>query len=281
MQDNLIIDTLKSFNELTEEDKQKCKEIFERPLSPKQEDNKYIKFTKEILQKFSSETRIKPYFLTFRMISLHISYSALIFSLCGIFESFHLVIYFGVLEDAKVEDKETFISDILSNLIRNEIPKLKCFSMKFVLLQNNLINQSVVKIFSDIMHSTHTDLLFIADSKYWRYSMVHNPYAQNACSEILNTSISAENIEEIFKNYQRIANIKNLDYLEQFVNDYYKLSRVLLAGESSIVLHLCTLERLDNFEIIIRRHMKAYKEHKVTRKLIFQLLRALIIIYDR
>jgi len=281
MQDNLIIDTLKSFNELTEEDKQKCKEIFERPLSPKQEDNKYIKFTKEILQKFSNETRMKPCFLTFRMISLHSSYSALIFSLCGIFESFHLVIYFGVLEDAKVEDKETFISDILNNLIRNEIPKLKCFSMKFVLLQNNLINQSVVKIFWDMKHSIYSDLLFIADSKYWRYSMVHNPYAQNACLEILNTSISAENIEELFKKYQRIANIKNLDYLEQFVNDYYKLSRVLLAGESSIILHLCTLERLDNFEIIIRRHMKTYKEQKVTRKLIFQLLRALIIIYDR
>jgi len=191
-----------------------------------------------------------------------------------------LVIYFGVLEDAKVEHKETFISDILRNLIRNEIPKLKCFSMKFVLLQNNLINQSVVKIFSNMEHSIH-NLLFIADSKYWRYSMVHNPYAQNACFEILNTSISAENIEELFKKYQRIANIKNLDYLEQFVNDYYKLSRVLLAGESSIILHLCTLERLDNFEIIVRRHMKAYKEQKVTRKLIFQLLRALIIIYDR
>ncbi|XP_037719558.1 uncharacterized protein LOC119553305 [Drosophila subpulchrella] len=282
MQDNLIIYTLKSFNELTEEDKKTCKEIFDRPLSPKQEDNKYIKLTKEILQKFSSETRIKPCFLTFRMISLHISYSALIFSLCGIFESFHLVIYFGVFEDAKVDDKETFISDILNNLIRNEIPKLKCFSMKFVLLQNNLINQSVVKIFSDTEHRIHNDLLFIADSKYWRYSMVLNPYAQNACFEILNTSISAENIEEIFKKYKGIANIKNLDYMEQFVNDYYKLSRVLLAGESSsIILHLCTLERLDNFEIIIRRHMKAYKEQKVTRKLIFQLLRALIIIYDR
>ncbi|XP_050741836.1 uncharacterized protein LOC108034807 [Drosophila biarmipes] len=282
MQENLLIDTLKSFKELTEEDKQECKKIFDRPLSPKQQDNKYIKFTTEILQKFSRETRIKPCFLTFRLISLHTSYSALIFSLCGIFESFHLVIYAAVLEDAKVPEKDKFISDILGNVINNELPKLKCFSMQFVLLQNNLINQSVVRIFSQMQHSIDNDLLFIADSKYWRHSMVHNPYAENACFEILNSSISAENIEEIFKKYKRIASIKNLDYLEQFASDYYKLSRRLLAAESSsIVLHLCTLERLDNFENIIRRHMKAYEEQKVTRKLIFQLLRALIIIFDR
>ncbi|KAH8361480.1 hypothetical protein KR084_003896 [Drosophila pseudotakahashii] len=281
MKDIFQINTLKSFNELTEEDKLKCKDIFDRPLPPKQQDNKYIKFTNEILKKFPNDSEKKPCFLTFRTISLHISYSVLIFSLCGTTESFHLVIYVGVLEDAKVQEKQAFISDILNYLIKNEIPRLKSFSMKFVILQNNLINQNVIKIYSDMKHSFCKDFLFIADSEYWRHSNVHNPYAQNACFEIFNSSISAENIEEIFNKYKEIARTKCLDYLNQFVNDYYNLSRVLLAGESPITLHLCTLERLDNFEIIIRSHMKACKENRVTRNLIFQLVRALIIIYDR
>ncbi|KQS43267.1 LOW QUALITY PROTEIN: uncharacterized protein Dere_GG26531 [Drosophila erecta] len=275
----LFINTLQSFNELTEDDQKKCKELFERPLHPKMQEHKYMKFTQEILDNHPNESQEKPYFLTFQTITLHISYSALIFSLCGVFESFHLVIYVGVLEDEKVQEKEVFISDILNNLITNELPKLKSFTMKFVLLHNNVINRNVVKILSDMEPSICSQFLFIADSGYWRY--MHNPYAQNTCFEILNTSISAENIEEIFNKYRKIANTKNLQYLEQFLTDFYNLSRVLLADKVSITLHLCTLDRVDNFEIIIHNHMKAFKEHIITRKLIFQLLRALIIIYDR
>ncbi|XP_016990913.2 uncharacterized protein LOC108052867 [Drosophila rhopaloa] len=281
MEDNLLINTLKSFNELTEEDQKKCKEIFERPLSPKLQDNKYIKFTKEILEKYPNETWKKPCFLTFQIISLHIQYSALIFSLCGVFENFHLVLYAGVLENAKVPAKEQFICDILNNLVKTEIPKLKNFSVKFVLLQNNSINHNVVNILSEMEQSICSDFLFIADFGYWRYSSLHNPYAQNACFEILNTSISAENIQGLFNKYETIADRKNLNYLKQFVNDYYKLSLLLLAGKSPIILHLCTLECLDNFEMIICSHINGFKEQRVTRKLIFQLLRALFIIYDR
>ncbi|KRK01426.1 uncharacterized protein Dyak_GE27666 [Drosophila yakuba] len=277
----LFINTLQSFNELTEDDQKKCKELYERPLHPKMQENKYIKFTQEILKNFRNESHEKPFFLTFQTINLHINYSSLIFSMCGIFESFHLVIYVGVLEDEKVQEKEVFISEILNNLIRNELPKLKMFTMKFVLLHNNLINRNVVKILSDMEPSICSQFLFIADPGYWRYLNMHNPYAQNTCFEILNTSISAENIEEIFNKHRKIASTKKLQYLEQFVTDFYNLSRVLLIDNVAITLHLCTLERLDNFEIIIRSHMKAFKKKIITRKLIFQLLRALIIIYDR
>ncbi|XP_017111721.1 uncharacterized protein LOC108135490 [Drosophila elegans] len=280
MQDNLLINTLESFNELTDEDQKRCKEIFERPLPLKLENNKYIKFTNDILKEFPNETEDKACFLTFQIISLDISYSVLMFSLCGVFESFHFVLYAGVLEDAKVPGKEQFVSDILNNLIKTEIPKLKHFSMKFILLRNNLINHNVVKILSDMKQSICEDFLFIAVSGYWRFSNLHNPYAKNASFAILNTLISAENIEDLFNKYRKIAENKNLNYLKQFVNDYYKLSLVLLAGKSSFSLHLCTLERVDNFELIICSHIKAYKEHRVTRKWIFQILRALIIIYE-
>lgn len=222
----------------------------------------------------------KPYFLTFQTITLHVRYSALIFSLCGIFESFHFIIYVGVFEDKKVQEQEVFICDILINLIKNELPNLKNFAMKFVLLHNNLINGNVVKILSEMESSICSQFLFIADPGYWRYSNMHNPYAQNICFEILNTCISAENIEEIFSKYRKITGTKNLQYLEQFVRDFHNLSRVLLADNVSITLHLCTLECVDNFEIIIRSHMEGLKEH-ITRNLIFELLRALIIIYGR
>ncbi|XP_033160585.1 uncharacterized protein LOC117141307 [Drosophila mauritiana] len=244
MKDKLFINTLKSFNELTKDDQKKCKDLFERPLHPKIKKYKYMKFTQEILQKFPDESQKKPYFLTFQTISLHDKYSALIFSLCGIFESFHLIIYFGVFEDEKVQKKEVFICDILINLIKKDLPNLKIFTMKFVLLHNNLINKNVVKILSEMESSI------------------------------------CKNIEEIFGKYRKIAGTKNIQYLEQFLRDFYKLSRVLLTDNISITLHLCTLECVDNFEIIIRSHMEALKEH-ITRKLIFELLRALIIIYGR
>lgn len=280
MKDTLFIETLKSFNELTEDDQKKCKELFERPLHRKIKKNKYMKLTQEILQKFPNESQKKPYFLTFQTITLHVKYSALIFSLCGIFESFHFIIYVGVFEDKKVQEKEVFICDILINLIKNELPNLKNFTMKFVLLHNNLINGNVVKILSEMESSICSQFLFIADPGYWRYSNMHNPYAQNICFEILNNSISAENIEEIFSKYRKITGTKNLQYLKQFVRDFHNLSRVLLADNVSITLHLCTLECVDNFEIIIRSHMEGLKEH-ITRNLIFELLRALIIIYGR
>ncbi|XP_044778964.1 uncharacterized protein LOC27209255 isoform X2 [Drosophila simulans] len=241
MKDKLFINTLKSFNELTKDDQKKCQDLFERPLHHKIKKYKYMKFTQEILQKFPDESQKKPYFLTFQTISLHDKYSALIFSLCGIFESFHLIIYFGVFEDEKVQKKE---------------------------------------ILSEMESSICSKFLFIADPGYWRYSNMHNPYAQNTSFEILNTSITAENIEEIFDKYRKIAGTKNIQYLEQFLMDFYRLSRVLLTDNMSITLHLCTLECVDNFEIIIRSHMEALKEH-ITRKLIFELLRALIIIYGR
>ncbi|XP_032574823.1 uncharacterized protein LOC116801132 [Drosophila sechellia] len=280
MKDKLFINTLKSFNELTKDDQKKCKDLFERPLHHKIKKYKYMKFTQEILQKFPDESQKKPYFLTFQTISLHDKYSALIFSLCGIFESFHLIIYFGVFEDEKVPKKEVFICDILINLIKKDLPNLKNFTMKFVLLHNNLINKNVVKILSEMESSICSKFLFIADPGYWRYSNMDNPYAQNTSFEILNTSITAENIEEIFGKYRKITGTQNLQYLEQFLRDFYKLSRVLLTDNMSITLHLCTLESVDNFEIIIRSHLEALKEH-ITRKLIFELLRALIIIYGR
>ncbi|XP_017053154.1 uncharacterized protein LOC108096240 [Drosophila ficusphila] len=281
MKNNLYINTLTSFNELTEEDQEKCQKVFERPLPFKEENNKYFKLTQEIIKKFENETQEKSCFLTFQTISLNISYSALIFSLCGLFDTFHLIIYAAVLDDAKLSQKEQFIGDIVKHLIETEVPKLKQFSVKFVLLQNNLINQNVVKILSDMEQSVCSDYLFIADPGYWRYSNLHNPYAQNACFEILNTMITRKNIEGIFNKYKDIAKVKDLDYLGQFVNDYYKLALLLLAAKSSVTLHLCTLERLDNFQKIIRSHMEPFKEQRVTRTLIFQLLRALIIIYDR
>ncbi|XP_044778965.1 uncharacterized protein LOC27209255 isoform X3 [Drosophila simulans] len=205
MKDKLFINTLKSFNELTKDDQKKCQDLFERPLHHKIKKYKYMKFTQEILQKFPDESQKKPYFLTFQTISLHDKYSALIFSLCGIFESFHLIIYFGVFEDEKVQKKE-ILSEMESSICKN--------------------------------------------------------------------------IEEIFDKYRKIAGTKNIQYLEQFLMDFYRLSRVLLTDNMSITLHLCTLECVDNFEIIIRSHMEALKEH-ITRKLIFELLRALIIIYGR
>ncbi|XP_052844765.1 uncharacterized protein LOC128257688 [Drosophila gunungcola] len=246
MPDKLLINTLKSFNELTDENQKRCKEIFERPLPLKLQSNKYIKFTNDILKEFPNETEEKACFLTFQIISLDINYSVLIFSLCGVFECFHFVLYASVLEDAKVPGKEQFVSDVLNNLIKTEIPKLKQFSIKIILLQNHLINQNFVKILSDMKQSICEDFLFIADSGYWRYSNLHNPYAQNASFAILNTSISAENTEGLFNKYRKTAENKNLNYLRQFVNDYYKLSLVLLAGKPSFSLHLCTLERLDN-----------------------------------
>ncbi|KAH8378859.1 hypothetical protein KR009_001790 [Drosophila setifemur] len=276
---NLNIETLQSFLELTEEDQARCKELFRQPLPSKLLENKYIKFTKEILRKFPNDDQRKPCFLAFQTISLHFRYSALIFSLCGIFENFHLVLYAAVLDDGKLPEKAEFIGNVLVNLLHSEIPKLNRYPLMFILHENNNDNQKVMEMLNKMENSVCNEFLFITDSGYWRNS--DNPYAQNAWYEILTNPISVDNLEEIFARHRTRASSKNLDYLEQFVNDYYLLAKILITSRSNIILRLCTLERLDDFEKIIRSHMTVYKERLVTRKLIFQLLRALIVIYDR
>ncbi|KAI8040993.1 hypothetical protein M5D96_005242, partial [Drosophila gunungcola] len=80
----------------------------------------------------------------------------------------------------------------------------------------SIVTVNFVKILSDMKQSICEDFLFIADSGYWRYSNLHNPYAQNASFAILNTSISAENTEGLFNKYRKTAENKNLNYLRQF-----------------------------------------------------------------
>ncbi|XP_068142859.1 uncharacterized protein [Drosophila tropicalis] len=276
------IEHLRSYMELNGQDRQRCYDRFyNERLEEKNKDNKYLKRTSYIFEQGNSENLDNECFLTFDLIPVHKRYSALIFSLCGITSHFHYILFLGVLEDAKMDSLTHFVGEILANLLITEIPKLPNFPLKFVLLRNDLTSQNVLKIFAESKKtlSLFNNFLFINDSSAWRLLSLHDPYAQSAWDEIMLSYINDENLDEIFGKYFDLAAAKGNDGFKEFISDFQNLAKKLLMARSVISFRLCTLERLDIFEKIITAHVKGFKEQRVNRMVIFQLLRALILIY--
>ncbi|XP_002135537.1 uncharacterized protein [Drosophila pseudoobscura] len=281
----LNLENLRPYLELTDTHRHQCRELYYSPLKAKELEHKYVKRTDDILKRTATIgcDQACDCFLTFDAISLNANYTALVFSLCGISHPLHLVLYASAVEDARVADIAEFLSDILVNLVRNELPKLPMFPAVFVLLHNNVISQNVLRKLSDkaAYAKLFKKFLFVLDATFWRYYNIHIPYIQNAWLDIMHTEITKANIKDVFLQHQEIAKVKHLGFMEEFVSSYFSLAKILLSTRATVMLRHCTLERVDDFVKIIRANMKVFQnDDSVTRQQVFQLLRAVIIIYD-
>ncbi|SPP87197.1 uncharacterized protein LOC117589173 [Drosophila guanche] len=280
----LNLENLRPYLELTDTHKHQCRELYYTPIKDKELEYKYVKRTDDILKRTDTIGRGQACdcFLTFDAISLTSNYTALVFSLCGISHPLHLVIYASAVENGRVADIAEFLTDILVNLVRHELPRLPMFPVTFLLLHNNVISHNVRRTISlkPKYSKIFKKYLFVLDATFWRYYNMHIPYIQNAWLDIMHTEITKDNIPDIFSQHAAMAKIKHLGFMEEFVRSYLGLAKMLLASKSTVMLRHCTLERVDDFVKIIRANMKIFKSETVTRQQVFQLLRAVIIIYD-
>ncbi|KAM8710395.1 hypothetical protein ACLKA7_017078 [Drosophila subpalustris] len=279
---NLEIKSLRSFQELTESDKQLCYDSFiADPLEDKHRQNKYIKRSEQIVQRSRTDPMDNECFLSFDVYPMNFKYCTVIFGLCGITHHFFNVLYLSVIEETKLESPDQFICDLLANIIIVEIPKLKSFLLKFVLCRNNAINERVLKLFAESRKTSkfYNTFPFICEPNELKHAQLHDPYAQRAWQEIMQGNLFQTTVRDVFQKYRQIAEERNNEVLKQFVDHFFNLSRDLLDNRFQVNLRLCTMERMDNFERIIRAHMKSYKDESVTRLFLFDLIRALVHIY--
>ncbi|EDV96855.1 uncharacterized protein LOC6556514 [Drosophila grimshawi] len=280
--ERLKIRTLPSFIELTAADQALCLESYRaEQLDDKNLENKYMKRTAQLRKRASPDSIDNECFLCFDVYPMNFKYSTILFCLCGITHHAFHVLYVNVIEDTRLESLSQFVCDLLANMITTEMPKLKEFSLKFILCRNNPLNNTVLNQFAE---STTTSKLFntfpfILDTNVFRQSHPHDPYVQLAWIEIMLGNIQQNTVGEIFQKHREAARIKNNAELKQFVDDFCGLARDLLDSRFSVNLRLCTMDRMDYFEHIISAHMKAHKETNLSRSFLFDLIRALIHIY--
>lgn len=281
-ENKLEINSLRSFQELTESDKLLVYESFiSEPLEDKHLRNKYFKRSEEIVKRSRNDPLDNECFLTFDVYPVNFKYCTVIFSICGITHHFFNVLYMSVIEETKLESPDQFICDLLANIIIVEIPRLTSFPLKFVLCRNNSINDRVLKLFAESRKTAkfYKTFPFICEPLELKHDQLHDPYSQQAWLEIMQGNIEQTTVREIFHKYRDIAEEKENFVLKQFVEHFFYLSRDLLDSRFQVNLRLCTMERMDNFERIIRAHMKSYKDEAVSRLFLFDMIRALVHIY--
>ncbi|XP_017844053.1 uncharacterized protein LOC108600789 [Drosophila busckii] len=279
---NLQISLLRSFEELTEADQTRCfQHYLEEPLAEKHLLHKYLKRTSSLEDRASEEPLENECFLTFDEFKMNDKYSALIFCLCGISHPFHYVLYLSIHEDARMESVEAFILEILANILIYEIPQLTKYTVRFVLCRDNDVTNKVMAMISDAGKNISLFNAFhiIRDPLKLRDSNLHNPYVQQAWSDIMLENIGLSIIRPMFSKHRALAKEKEHAVLKQFIDDFYVIARDLLDVRFEINLRLCTMERVLNFEHIVLSHMKSYENRDLSRMFLFNLLRALIIIY--
>ncbi|KAH8278233.1 hypothetical protein KR044_004391 [Drosophila immigrans] len=280
--ENLDIKDLRSFQALLESDKLLCYGNYvKEQMSEKHRANKYLKRTDEIAKRYRRDPADNECFLAFDVYPVNNKYCTVIFSLCGITSHFFYVLYWNIIEETRLADPQQFLCDLLANMLIAEVPKLKKFLLKFVLCRNSAINERVIKSFAE---STKTSKLyntfpFICEPLDLRRHQLHDPYTQHAWMEILQGNIEQTTVRQIFAKYRDVAIEKENTDLQQFVEQFFYLTRDLLESRFQVNLRLCTMERMDNFERILRAHMKDHKDEALSRMFLFQLIRALIHIY--
>lgn len=266
-----------------EPDQSTCyKKFIEEPLEEKHRVNKYMKRTGEIEQMAQPDPLDNECFLVYDMYPVNYKYSAVICSLCGVTHLFHHVLYMSVVEQMKIPEPDKYLCDLIANILAVEIPKLYSYSLKFVLCRDNDLNDRVIKLFSESEQTQKYFNIFpfIRDPSRLKNSQLNDPYSQRACVHVMHGEINDSSLREIFDKYRDVAITKNNHQLKSFLNNYFQLAREMLETRFMINLRLCTMERMDVFERIVRVHMKSYSDKIVSRKFIFDLIRALIHIYN-
>lgn len=280
--ERLQIKTLQSFTELTAADQQRCIDCFRNePLDDRNIQNKYVKRTGVLKSRARQDPLDNECFLCFDIYPLNFKYSTIIFCVCGITHHAYHVIYMNVVEDTKMESLSQFMCDLLYNLISIEMPKLENFTLKFVLCRDNPINKNILKLFSEADKTVgiYNTFSFIRETNVLRQSQLHNPYVQVAWLEIMQGNIQQTTIRDLFQKHREAAIAKEDEVMKLFVEDFNNLAKDLLESRFQVNLRLCTMERIDIFEQIIRVHMKNYKDRTISRLFLFDLIRAIIHIY--
>ncbi|KAH8365868.1 hypothetical protein KR093_006688 [Drosophila rubida] len=280
--EHIDIKVLRSFQALLDTDKLICYDNYSKEtMADKNRVNKYLKRTEHIAEQYQNDPADNECFLAFDVYPMNTKYCTIIFSLCGITSHFFYVIYWNVVEETRLEDPEKFLCDLLANIFVAEIPKLKKFLLKFVLCRNSTVNERVIKMFAESRKTSRlfNTFPFICEPFDLRHQQLHNPYTQHAWKEILQGNIEQTTVREIFSKYRNVAIATENTLLQHFVEQFFYLTRDLLESRFQINLRLCTMERMDTFERIIRAHMKDFINKAVTRKVLFDLIRALIHIY--
>lgn len=274
---------LQSYMELTKEDQETAYEKFiGEPLKNTHIVNKYLKHTDYI----EDRARLTPVdndcFLTYDMYPVNYKYSAVVFSICGVTQQFFYVLYMSVIEQMKLEQPENYLCELMSNIIIIEIPKLKSYSLKFIFLRDNKLNDRMIQLLSDspkMLVYLNTYPIIREPSKL-KHGQLHNPYSQQAYICFMYSELTSNSAKHIFETYHAVATAKHNILLKGFLEDYYQLAVKLLELRDHLSLRLCTMERMDMFERIVRAHMKSYNDRAVSRIFIFDLIRALIHIYN-
>ncbi|KAH8402846.1 hypothetical protein KR222_002665 [Zaprionus bogoriensis] len=277
------IESLQSFMELTEEDQERCYDKFVRePLLEKHVRNKYLKHTDYIEALARANPLENDCFLAYDVYPVNYKYSAVVFAICGITHQFFHVLYMSVIEEMKLDDPNKYICALLSNIILVEIPKLESFALKFVLCRDTEANTAVIQLFAAGKKTAkYSSMLpFIREPSRLKNSQLHIPYAQKAWLHILHGEFNKITMRDVFQRYLDLATSKENERLKSFVEEYQQLARELLDTRNQVTLRLCTMERMDTFERIVRAHMKSFSDRIVTRHFIFDLIRALIHIYS-
>lgn len=277
------IRSLQSFVELMAPDQEKCfDEFMDEPLEEKHRVNKYLKHTEKIELLARPDQLDNECFLAYDMYPVNYKYSAVICSICGVTHQFHYVLYMSVIEQMKVPNPENYLCDLIANIITVEIPKLQSYSLKFVLCRDNELNDRVIKLFSESKKTEKyfNAFPFIREPNRLKHIQLHDPYSQQAWLHIMHGDLDESTVREIFDMYRNVATSKNNHLLKHFLQDYFLLAKELLESRYILNLRLCTMDRLDVFERIVRVHMKSYSDKIVSRTFIFDLIRALIHIYN-
>lgn len=277
------IRALQSFMALMEPDQSKCyKNFIDEPLEEKHRVNKYLKHTEEIELMARPDPLDNECFLAYDMYPVNYKYSAVICSICGVTHLFHHVLYMSVVEQMKIPEPEKYLCDLIANIIAVEIPKLHSYSLKFVLCRDNDLNDRVIRLFSGSQKTQKyfNTFPFIRDPSRLKNSQLNDPYSQRAWVHIMHGEIDDSSVREIFDTYRNVATSKNNHQLKSFLKDYFQLAKEMLESRFMINLRLCTMERMDVFERIVRVHMKSYSDMIVSRTFVFDLIRALIHIYN-
>lgn len=274
---------LQSYMELLKEDQEICYEKFiSEPLKDKHIVNKYLKHTDAI----EDRARVKPVdnecFLTYDMYPVNYKYSAVVFSICGVTHQFYYVLYMSVVEEMKMPQPENYLSELMANILMVEIPKLKSYSLKFVLCRDNKLNDRVLQLLFDSpkMSVYFNAFPFIREPSKLRHGQLHNPYSLQAYTYFMQAELTRNSAKHIFETYNNVATSKHNTLLKVFLEDYYQLALKLLESREHLSLRLCSMERMETFERIVRAHMKSYNDRAVSRLFIFDLIRALIHIYN-
>ncbi|XP_030385843.1 uncharacterized protein LOC115632737 [Scaptodrosophila lebanonensis] len=280
---NFKIEELKSFQELTDKDQLHTYQSFLREeLEERNVEHKYLKRTAQIMKRGNDEFLFNECYMIFDEYMLTEKYSSLVFSLCGITHHFHFVLYINVMDTTKVEDRAQFVANILGNLLAVEVPKLKRFPLKFIMSRDNELANQALDIFANSKKTSHlfNAFLFVREPRDVQEAQLTDPYTQEAFAEIMHSTISETNIRELFNRHLDKAAIKENYPLQRFVSDYHMLARDLLGSKETINLRFCTMERTDDFQDIVQENLKHFGEGIMSRIFLFDLLRAIMIIFN-